>query len=976
MASRVALRRVLPRAARRGAAPFAPLQARAYWGLDKAEAEKNASKENPIFGSYRDDEAKKPKSAEDPEPNFWDSAASRAPRQYDSIGLLIQDNKFDDGHLFGDAALDEESHIEPDGSVLTSGAYDSRRQKRGLRQRDIDYGDLKPDVTIDENCLRGGSLLLRKKDFESTGNFVDVHAPAEVDAGPVSEAEAERFQREALAQAREDAKAAATFRNKKIYRCESPYEVLFQYKAHSSTYTDSNLANCIFHIATIYARRRYPLPDVHDPRTQKMCDDMVSRVDSLSAKHLANVAWSVARMDNIESARPLLLAVAQVSIREISKFNSEKLANLLWAFGAAGIDARDLFAAAVPAALRQLGRFTPQELSIVVWAYATMGYQAPNLFEGVADQTVLQLSKFTHYDLSTTLWAFAKAGATKRPSGHRFFDVVSQDLSQSKIRGWKTSSMSMAVWAYAEADFHAPQIFAYVADAAPERIPGFRGQEFADTVWAFAKAGVHSQHLFDTMVLYAPQKIKLFSPTDLANCMWGFAKAKIKAPEFHKLVVKHATKEATRFLPYDLETMSWALSTMGKKSQGLYNAIGEEATFRVVSLSPKNMATIAWAFANADVRAPAMFAAFAGEARLKVEDFDEEQLANLLWAFSKNGGHGAAQDLFELAAPHVVERLDKFKPHALASVVYAYSRAGAAQTTQRALFSAVASHVPDIVRDFDATELSIMAWAFATAKVESPEMYAAIALQAEKTIREFDSHELANIAWAFSTAKITAPRLFEVVADQAAKKLKHFEAAELANLARAYSQADLYLAHKDVFAAIGAEAMAKMAAFSPRDLVNVTRAFADCGTFPADLVAAIAQEAQEKIWIFDTGDLNDLEQAFRDCAVDVPTLFEAAAIVKDARALSDKVRDEEKRVKQALREATETAKQLARADLAAEVATNTDEDDEVDEDDGPKGLIGKDTDGINYRDYSSDYTSREELNRGHAWEHDAGERRH
>jgi len=108
-------------------------------------------------------------------------------------------------------------------------------------------------------------------------------------------------------------------------------------------------------------------------------------------------------------SRPLFRALARASLNKLVFFDAQALANLAWAFAAAGNDA-ELFAAIAMAAEKKMDKFCPQNLSNTVWAFATAGSPATALFKAVEIRAVQQMPFFTPQQLSNTAWAFATAG--------------------------------------------------------------------------------------------------------------------------------------------------------------------------------------------------------------------------------------------------------------------------------------------------------------------------------------------------------------------------------------------------------------------------------------------------------------------------------------------------------------------------------------------------------------------------------------
>jgi hypothetical protein len=55
-------------------------------------------------------------------------------------------------------------------------------------------------------------------------------------------------------------------------------------------------------------------------------------------------------------------------------------------------------------------------------------------------------------------------------------------------------------------------------------------------------------------------------------------------------------------------------------------------------------------------------------------------------------------------------------------------------------------------------------------------------------LNEFNAQDLSNTVWAFATAKIQAPQLFEAVAAESRRKLTTFSVPALRNICWAFSE--------------------------------------------------------------------------------------------------------------------------------------------------------------------------------------------
>ncbi|KAJ1452072.1 hypothetical protein M885DRAFT_445539, partial [Pelagophyceae sp. CCMP2097] len=133
---------------------------------------------------------------------------------------------------------------------------------------------------------------------------------------------------------------------------------------------------------------------------------------------IADACRGVAKVGAVEASKNLLGAVAAV-LPALADFEGQDLANTLWSYARAGVEAPCLFEAAAAAAVGKVSDFEPQDLANTVWAFAKAGVDAPLLFEAVALEATRPAAprkgnKIDHFNpqaLANTAWAFSAAGA-------------------------------------------------------------------------------------------------------------------------------------------------------------------------------------------------------------------------------------------------------------------------------------------------------------------------------------------------------------------------------------------------------------------------------------------------------------------------------------------------------------------------------------------------------------------------------------
>eukprot|EP00439_Symbiodinium_sp_Y106_P074485 s829_g14.t1 len=145
--------------------------------------------------------------------------------------------------------------------------------------------------------------------------------------------------------------------------------------------------------------------------------------------------------------------------------------------------------------------------------------------------------------------------------------------------------------------------------------------------------------------------------------------------------------------------------------------------------------------------------------------FSAQGLANLAWAFAA-APQSSSRSSEERAFRRKVEELFR----------------AVAETSRPKLQAACEQDA------FNVQEMSNLAWAFAKAGIEAPELFAALAAAAHPRLEEFTTQNLCNFAWAFASLSVSAgpgagaSGVLEGVAVEAAKRISDFNLQGLSNL--------------------------------------------------------------------------------------------------------------------------------------------------------------------------------------------------
>ena len=371
-------------------------------------------------------------------------------------------------------------------------------------------------------------------------------------------------------------------------------------------------------------------------RLAPVCQQTVRMLPELNARAVANIAHALSKggLVGAGSWERVWAALPEVVCRSLGEFNSQALANTVWAFAKSRQASPELFDAISAEAMRRgLADFNPQELSNTAWAFANAGHASLERFNLIAAEAVRRrLAGFNEQDLANTAWAFASAGHASR----ELFNAISAEAVRRRLGDFSQQHLSNTAWAFAEAGHKSPELFkAISAEAVRRRLFGFTEQDVSNTAWAFAKAGHKSPELFKAISAEAVRRqLGGFNEQDLSITAWAFAKAGHASPELFQAISAQAVRRLGRFNAQDLSNTAWAFANAGHASMAIFDAISAEAVRRGLGeFNPQELSNTAWAFAKAGHASSELFHAISAEAvRRRLVGFNAQHLSNIAWA--------------------------------------------------------------------------------------------------------------------------------------------------------------------------------------------------------------------------------------------------------------------------------------------------------------------------------------------------------
>jgi len=487
-------------------------------------------------------------------------------------------------------------------------------------------------------------------------------------------------------------------------------------------------------------------------------------------KHVIHATMEDIENDLLDLARKVRLQVLEVAKERssISDPAERALVKSKWIPMLSALSGKllDVIAAKV---LEILDNFNSQELANLLYANANAGRADEYLFGKLSDQLVYNMKKVADLspvgnsrgltlpkpqEFSNSVWAFASAGV--RCQGQvNLIQCVAETLDRNDgeiVKEFKPQELSNTAWGVATLiskrgsetedddntveDQSALRILRWVAKSLNGRVNDFKPQEISNSVWAFATLGfgattsanqlntnndyisLPSNQLdqdrelvaqsLQTIAINASSRLHRFRPQELNNLAWGFCRLGHHSDDMRLLfegIGQQIVQRHYQFAPQDIGTTLWSFATVEYFDESVYKAAASELTLRKSrSFKPQELSNTVWALATAGATPQTQafdttlvkqsqrsyndpitecFAAATTELIRRPNEFKEQEIKDVLWSLSKAGiRHPRA---FKRVAEYLVgsttesenvRGLNGFSPQGLGNLAWSYARQG------------------------------------------------------------------------------------------------------------------------------------------------------------------------------------------------------------------------------------------------------------------------------------------------------------
>lgn len=207
-------------------------------------------------------------------------------------------------------------------------------------------------------------------------------------------------------------------------------------------------------------------------------------------------------------------------------------------------------------------------------------------------------------------------------------------------------------------------------------------------------------------------------------------------------------------------------------------------------------------------------------------DIQPQTVSNVLWALATIRHVDA--EVISLACQLATSILPRFKSFELSSMLWAIAKLGTLDGSipfnakpVSLVFEEAVNIVLGRASSMEFRALSMIAWAFATAKQSTYDLFACMAVHMTRQAGVATCQEMGNTVWAFGTLNVADTELFAALGRRAIMCLNDFKPQELSNMLWGFASSGFF--DEDFFQQAAIAAQSKD--LSPQHLANILWAF-------------------------------------------------------------------------------------------------------------------------------------------------------
>jgi RAP domain-containing protein/uncharacterized protein DUF1601 len=169
-------------------------------------------------------------------------------------------------------------------------------------------------------------------------------------------------------------------------------------------------------------------------------------------------------------------------------------------------------------ARRKIRDFNSQNIANTLWAMANLDYRNEKVLIELYYEAQFKICDFNGQDITNTLWAMAKLDYRHEKL---LFELCHQ--AQRKIRDFNSQEIANTLWAMATLDYRDQKLLLELCHKVGRKICDFNSQNISNTLWAMATLDYRNEKLLLELCHEVQYKIRKFNSQNISNTLWAIA---------------------------------------------------------------------------------------------------------------------------------------------------------------------------------------------------------------------------------------------------------------------------------------------------------------------------------------------------------------------------------------------------------------------------------------------------------------------
>lgn len=338
-----------------------------------------------------------------------------------------------------------------------------------------------------------------------------------------------------------------------------------------------------------------------------MLDFIAENISSCKAQGLANVMWSLGKLEEITHS---LVRVCEEEIlsHDFALFHTSEINQILTGCAGLGLRESAIFERVQESILKEIIRISlceNRQIAGILLAFTKVGCGSVELYEHIEYEIARRgIKAFHNGQVAQFLYSFASQGMYSSI----LFDIAEEEILRRSTARLQRRELVLILWSFATAGRGSEDLFCLLGkEIADNKVRELYNIRLIWIIWSFATRGITDNKVYKVIAseIYG-RGLKSLTNCELSLCMYSYALSEIPCHRFmEELSTEVLSRDSAHFDGGQLAQVSWALGKVGLTNPSLYSNL--EQQILKLKISENEAAMISEGFRSADMGSKELF---------------------------------------------------------------------------------------------------------------------------------------------------------------------------------------------------------------------------------------------------------------------------------------------------------------------------------------------------------------------------------